>query len=130
MNSIFKTIRTIANELTGGDRERTIYLLRQGDIKFITEAEAKEQAQDYILESICYFNPEFLAAHTNGLDAKVIKLIQRGYEESNAALISLIEDIDHFIEDAISADGLGHFLNSYDEELCYLEGDLIAFRTN
>ena len=37
-------------------------------------------------------------------------------ESSNEAVKSLIEDFDHFVDDAVLTDGRGHFLSSYDGE--------------
>jgi hypothetical protein len=37
-------------------------------------------------------------------------------EDANETIAALITDIDEFIEDAICADGRGHFLNGYDGE--------------
>jgi DNA-directed RNA polymerase subunit L len=64
------------------------------------------------------FRSEFIASHTkagatNGM-IKTIKALQEACEDSNEDVKSLIEDMDKFIEDAISSDGRGQFLSSYD----------------
>jgi len=37
-------------------------------------------------------------------------------EDCNELMLALIKDFDYFVEDAIDADGRGHFLNTYDNE--------------
>lgn len=89
-----------------------------GDYIALTEEEADEKAKEYILDSLWNFSPSFLADET-GLDECIFQaLIDNGkYERNNGAILSLIEvgnDIDDFVAGAISTDGRGHFLNTYD----------------
>ena len=58
-----------------------------------------------------------------------IKEVQGRYEDGNQELLRLIDDIDEFVEDAIRADGRGHFLSSYDGDENE-EGDYYIYRTN
>jgi uncharacterized UBP type Zn finger protein len=53
-----------------------------------------------------------------GVDAETIRTIQANNrcESNNAVLTRLIGDVDHFVDDAIGADGRGHFLSGYDSE--------------
>lgn len=98
----------------------------------LTDAEADDMARDLILDSIWAFNPSFLAAHAReGIDEDVIKAIQDNdrCESNNKALTALIEDIDHFVDDAIRCDGRGHFISSYDGEENE-EGEFYIYRTN
>jgi hypothetical protein len=77
---------------------------------------ATDRARDYIYDSLWAFNADFLASYT-GIDEDVFKALQPGCESSNKAVRSLIEangDLEDFADEAISADGRGHFLNSYD----------------
>ena len=37
-------------------------------------------------------------------------------ESANDTILALIDDLDEFVQDAISSDGRGHFLSSYDGE--------------
>jgi hypothetical protein len=85
----------------------------------LTDSEADEAAKQYILDSVWAFNASFLAAHLkDGIDQEVIESIQKNNrcEDNNKAILSLIEDVDHFVDDAIKSDGRGHFLSSYDGE--------------
>ncbi len=67
------------------------------------------------------FNAEFIASHCKtNLDTKAVDAL-RGMqselcEDANPLVEALIEDLDHFIKDAIAADGRGHFLAGYDFE--------------
>jgi hypothetical protein len=83
-----------------------------------TDEEAQEACKENIKQSLWAFLPEFIASHTkagatNGM-ITAIKALQEACESCNDDIESLIEDLDDFMEDAISADGRGHFLSSYD----------------
>lgn len=81
----------------------------------LTDDEANEMASNYIRESLWAFNPSFLSGET-GIDIAVFEAIQSNdkCEGNNDAIESCIDDMDGFIESAISADGRGHFMSSYD----------------
>ena len=85
------------------------------DYLVYTDDEADEAVYNYIDESVCFFRSDFIAAHAE-VDEEVIKKLQELHENSNKAIRSLIKDFDHFVDDAICADGRGHFLSSYDGE--------------
>jgi hypothetical protein len=50
-------------------------------------------------------------------------------ESARPIVEALIEDMDHFVSDAICADGRGHFLSQYDGEENE-EGEFYIYRTN
>lgn len=88
------------------------------DYFVLTDEEADEKAKEYILDSLWAFNASFIAYHTD-LDEEVIQAIHdNGKCESNNDtihnLIKKLGDLDDFVSDAISVDGRGHFLSSYD----------------
>ena len=85
------------------------------DYLVYTDDEADEAVYNYIDESVCFFRSNFIAAHAE-VDEEVIKKLQELHENSNKAIRSLIKDFDHFVSDAVCADGRGHFLSSYDGE--------------
>jgi hypothetical protein len=98
----------------------------------LTDSEADEKTREYILDSVWAFNPNFLASHAKeGIDEDVIKAIQDNgkCESNNKALTALLDDVDHFVNDAIRSDGRGHFLSSYDGEENE-EGQFFIYRTN
>jgi hypothetical protein len=81
----------------------------------LTDDEANDKAGDYIKDSLWAFNPSFLSGET-GIDSSVFEAIQSNgkCEDNNDAVASCINDMWSFVESAISADGRGHFLNTYD----------------
>lgn len=84
-----------------------------------TDGEAEERAGDYIKESLWAFNTGFIIDHSSlPYDATdMVSAFQEAKcEDANETIAALITDIDEFIEDAICADGRGHFLNGYDGE--------------
>ena len=98
----------------------------------LTEDEAEEKAKDYIKQSVWAFNSSFLSSHT-GIDEDVFKLLSEKCESSNDAILSMIKDFDHFVGDAISTDGRGHFISTYDswEHIEEINNDeYFIYRTN
>lgn len=99
----------------------------------LTDAEADEKAGEAIRESAWAFNYSFLCGHSKA----IAEIPQKDYEamagklcESfNKAVLAMIDDVDHFIQDAIGADGRGHFLSSYDGNEEDQDGYYI-YRTN
>jgi rRNA-processing protein FCF1 len=83
------------------------------DYSVLTNDEANRSVRGYIEESVCFFNPRFIANHSK-VDQEVIKKLQELCEGSNKAIRTLIKDFDHFVDEAIATDGRGHFMSSYD----------------
>jgi len=86
-----------------------------------TDEQAQEAASEYIKQTLWAFNASFIIDHSKleySSDVeKCIKEMQgKLCESANDLVKALIEDLDEFIEDAISADGRGTFLSSYDSE--------------
>jgi hypothetical protein len=84
-----------------------------------TDGEAEERAGDYIKESLWAFNTGFIIYHSSlPYDATdMVSAFQEAKcEGANETIAALITDMDEFVEDAICADGRGHFLNGYDGE--------------
>lgn len=85
------------------------------DYAFYTDSEADCMARECILESLWSFYPEFLMAHVkDNITIECIQALQEQCENANPAIIELLNDVDHFVDDAIYYDGRGHFLNTYD----------------
>ena len=85
----------------------------------LTDNEADEYATESIKESIWAFNKDFIISHSAVLDydsgsEAIIKAIQEQYENGNEAMTKLIDDLEEFVDDAIRADGRGHFISLYD----------------
>ena len=110
------------------------------EYKVLTDEEADEAAADYIKESLWAFNPDFILEHSaasadttareNEEIIKAIRMVQESIcESANALVKALISDLDSFIDDAIEADGRGHFLSSYDGEE-HESGNFYIYRTN
>lgn len=90
-----------------------------GEYLVLTDEEADERAKDDILNLVWAFNADFIIEHSSALDyddasKRVVSAIADQCESGNEAMKKLIDDLDEFVEDAIGADGRGHFLASYD----------------
>ena len=110
------------NEFIHGDRE---YLV-------LEDEEADKRAEEYIKDTAWAFKPSFLSAHT-GIDEDVFNTLSEKCEDSNDAVLSMIKDFDHFVSDAISSDGRGHFIATYDNDESIEEinnTEYFIYRTN
>lgn len=87
-----------------------------GDWRILTDEEADEAARDNIRESVWAFVPGFLVSYLpEGVTEEVIEALQPQCESANPAILSMIGDrFEEFASDAISSDGRGHFLSSWD----------------
>jgi len=85
------------------------------DYLVLTDEEADEVVREDIEEMVWAFNASFLQAHT-GVDEEVFKILQVKCEDSNDAIMSMIKDFDHFVNDAVKCHGRGIFLAGYDHE--------------
>jgi len=80
----------------------------------VTDSGADEKCKEEILSLVWAFRPSFLSAHSC-LSENMIKLIQeKCLEDCNEELKGTIEDLEHFVNDAVNSDGRGHFLSHYD----------------
>lgn len=122
------------------DAETDEYITRNGAVyKIFTGAEADQAAKEDIMNSLWAFNADFILDHSKAadeLDARerdeVIKALREMQanlcESANPLVRCLIADLDEFIDDAIYADGRGHFIAQYDGDEHELGGDLYAYR--
>ena len=82
-----------------------------------------------ISQSLWAFNTDFILDHLkddiehgdNPVDLDDLRLAIRAAQErlcegANVLIQALIDDLEEFVDDAIAADGRGHFISSYDGE--------------
>ena len=109
-------------ELTASGLEDAQHEIDMEDTLVLTDKQADEWVREDIEEMVWAFTPSFLQAHT-GVTADAIEKIQEMCEGANEPLKAMIKDFDHFVEDAVSCDGRGHFLASYDHEENHVQID-------
>jgi len=89
-----------------------------GEYMVCTDRTANEACKGQILSSLWAFNPEFLSGITR-LDSTVFSKLSSLCEDANDAVSALVKStcgLDYLVEQAIAADGRGHFLASYDSD--------------
>src|SRR5688572_9585292 len=101
-------------------RENTFEFDRE-EYLVLTDSEADTATRATIEDSLWAFRASFIAAHANAdLDDAAIKALEKMQgelcESAGPLVRALIKDFDHFVQDAIRADGRGHFLSGYDGE--------------
>ena len=105
----------------------------EGDEYLVLEDdEADEAAKDYIRESLWAFHANFIASHSRdrclgGYEEYLQNIQEECCEGCNELIYAMIADFDHFVNDAISADGRGHFIAPYDFKEIE-EGDYYIYR--
>lgn len=126
-----------AEEISESTYDEKQFDAEGGEYLVLTDSEADDRATEYIKESLWAFNASFLAGET-GIDQDVYDAIIKNdkCESNNDAMLSLISStcgIEDFVKSAISADGRGHFMSSYDGEENEAEVDgetFYIYRTN
>ena len=105
-------------DLEESSYDESLFSLGNEEYLVYTDKEADEAVEDYIKESAWAFNAWFIVDHSKLPYAAIemIQAFQEKCEDANETILALIEDLDAFVEDAISADGRGHFLSGYDGE--------------
>jgi hypothetical protein len=106
----------------GGYGDWPFFDTPDGEYMVLTDEEADKEARTDIEELLWAFNTEFIINYTpleqsgNVVDA-IRKMQEQLSEDANPIMAALVGDnIDQLVEDAIAADGRGHFLNTYDDE--------------
>lgn len=132
-------LENITSENSYNDHCNTFEIIGN-EYKVLSDTEADNEAKRIILDSLWAFNAEFILYHTefynnstdyedgefiNGLRTMQEKLC----ESANSIVKALITDIDEFVNDAIEADGRGHFISYYDGEEIE-SGMFYIYRTN
>ncbi len=101
------------------DYQDNVFECGRNEYLVLTDKEADDLCAEKILDSVWAFSADFLACHLKkGVDRDVVKCIQNNgkCEDNNKAILSLIDDEDHFVQDAMKCDGRAHFLSTYDGE--------------
>ena len=104
-----------------------------GEYQVFTDSEADEATKENIIETLWAFNASWLSNYL-GIPEEAIEAIKNQMnEDASPVFLKMIDDIDGFIQDTISADGRGHFLASYDHvehEIQYNNQTFYIYRTN
>lgn len=104
----------------------------EGTFLILTDEMADKRAREYIRESLWAFKSEFILEHSK-VKMPVIYLEElqgQTCESCNELVFALLEDFDEFVEDAVKADGRGHFIAQYDGKEIKLENGLYMYRVN
>ena len=112
-----------------------VYSLGRREYAIGTDSEADAAAAEYVKDSLWAFSSPFILEQC-GLPFELAKPIGEWQatecESANDTLLDLVKKcttLAAFTDSAISADGRGHFLSSYDGEE-YEEGNFFIYRTN
>lgn len=109
------------SELSESSYDESLIELGNQEYLVLTDSEADERCAEYIKESLWAFNASFIIDHSRAewseeLEKSIQETQSKLCESANSFVEALIDDLNAFIQDAIGADGRGHFLSSYDGE--------------
>jgi hypothetical protein len=95
----------------------SVYSYGRREFAIGDDDEADRAVRSYIKDSVWSFRPEFLASYT-GLPEEMFVALQDKCEDANDAFLECIKRTKHrlagFVDEAVAADGRGHFLSPYD----------------
>lgn len=140
INTLAQFLEIEASELEQSSYDENIFNYGNQEYLILTDEEADEKTAEEIKNSLWAFNTNFIIQHCKNFEKmdiyeieaaeKSLKYAQENCcENANGLVYALINDIDEFIEDAIIADGRGHFISYYDGIENELNG-LYIYRLN
>jgi len=107
-----------------------------GEFRVLTDAEADVATREEIENSLWAFNVDFIAAHAQialppSAQRALRKMAEELCEDASPIFAAIIgTNFPAFVEDAIRADGRGHFLSGWDGNEIDIGEDLYAYRVN
>lgn len=131
-------IETLADFLEVS-KEEAQNLIENESYLVLTDEEAQTRAVEEIRESLWAFNANFILDHNEraaGLDCYEYEAAKKALEDAqgssceslNGFIYAFIDDFDEFAEDAINADGRGHFISFYDGKEHETNNGLFIYR--
>lgn len=120
--ALAKFLEVAENEIT---LEFDVFQHGSEEYLVLTEEEAEEEVKEEIKNSLWAFNADFIIRHCRNYKEmttweynSAIESLQEAQktqcESLNGLAYALIDNFDEFVEDAINADGRGHFIAFYD----------------
>jgi len=107
------------------------------DYLVCTDKEADEAVKESVLDSLWAFRSSFIVSHMaykpesyrerDSIEKALDHMQGNLCESANCIVKSMIKDLDHFVDDAVSSDGRGHFLAQYDGDEHEVEIDGIMY---
>jgi hypothetical protein len=103
------------------------FIVNDDEYIVLTDEEADKLAEEQIKSSLWAFNSDFIIEHTKNYEDmdcyeynSAVDSLKRAQadccESLNGLVFALIDDMDEFVDDAIMADGRGHFISYCDGE--------------
>ncbi len=140
INTLAEFLEVETSELETSSYDENIFTYGNQEYLILTDEEADEKTAEEIKNSLWAFNADFIIQHcknNNDMDNyeynAAIESLQEAQknqcESLNGLVYALIDNIDEFVEDAIIADGRGHFISYYDGKENELNG-LYIYRLN
>lgn len=96
----------------------------------LTDEEASDQCYDRISDSLWSFKTHFLSSET-GFDETIFEALKPQCEDANDAIKSLVNGscgLYDLVQSAISCDGRGHFLATYDGDEIEVSNGFFLYR--
>ena len=126
MKALAQFLEVETSEIEQGYQE-DVFNYGNQEYLILTDEEADEKTAEEIKNSLWAFDSDFIIQHCKNFEKMDIYEVEAAKESlrysqekccenANGLVYALIDNIDEFIEDAINADGRGHFISYYDGE--------------
>lgn len=121
LTSLAKFLEVGKDEIKVTNYDKNVFELGNQEYLVLTDSEANRYSKEYILETVWAFNSWFILDNLNSKFNKadrdtmeeIVKMAQEKCEGGNEIILGMITKRS-FVSEAISSDGRGHFLSSYD----------------
>ena len=125
INALAKFLEVETNEITEGVYDNDALAYGNQEYLVLTNEQADAKAKEEIEYSLWAFNTDFIIQHCKNFEKMDIYEIEAAEkslrcaqenccENANGLVFALIDNMEEFVEDAINADGRGHFISRYD----------------
>jgi hypothetical protein len=117
-----ENIQALRDENSNADDDTMEFEYGNQEFLVLNDSEADEKAEEYIKESLWAFNASFILSQCGlpqALEEAIQALQSKECESCNDTILEMIGStgsLQDFVSAAISADGRGHFMSSYDGE--------------
>lgn len=120
IKELSKFLNCDTDEISFSTYDENLFEYCNQEYLVLTDTETDNYAEKYIEDTLWAFNAEFISdeCNLNPECTDALRVMQERCCESCNSLIRAIIDgscgIDAFVEDAIKADGRGHYITQYD----------------
>ena len=119
IKALAEELKCSENEIMNDTQDKNVFVVDKAEWLVLTDDEANKYVKENIENSAWAFNASFIIENSKlpyEAEEMLVSFQEKECENANDTILALIDDIDKFVENAVDADGRGHFLSSYDSK--------------